>query len=178
MVCTVYLTEGTDLYIHKFYFYSGLKGLCKTQYMRGFFTTKDKDSHVIPISFRSFSVRVRNIRRSTSCSSSNERYFEKPICSKNSSRSCRRNRRLALKLSNKQTKHKRWTAMPLVQCRRAGGLCVCYSFPSGRGEPFHCFHDEPCLLGDDPCLLCESCSFCTDLSPGGGKSTSESQLNN
>lgn len=44
-------------------------------------------SYVIPISLRSFSVRVRKIRRSMSCSSSNGRYFEKPICSKNSARS-------------------------------------------------------------------------------------------
>lgn len=45
------------------------------------------NTHVIPISLRSFSVRVRNILRSMSCSSSTGRYFEKPICSKNSARS-------------------------------------------------------------------------------------------
>lgn len=44
--------------------------------------------YVIPISLRSFSVRVRNIRRSMSCSSSKERYLAKPICSRNSARSC------------------------------------------------------------------------------------------
>lgn len=49
-------------------------------------------SYVIPISLRSFSVRVRNIRRSMSCSSSKERYLEKPICSKNSARSYRNRR--------------------------------------------------------------------------------------
>lgn len=49
-------------------------------------------SYVIPISLRSFSVRVRKIRRSMSCSSSNGRYFEKPICSKNSARSYRKMR--------------------------------------------------------------------------------------
>lgn len=49
-------------------------------------------SYVMPISLRSFSVRVRNIRRSMSSSTSKGRYLEQPICSKNSARSCRKRR--------------------------------------------------------------------------------------
>ena len=44
-------------------------------------------SYVMPTSLRSFSVSVRNIRRSMSCSSSSGRYLEKPICSRNAARS-------------------------------------------------------------------------------------------
>lgn len=46
------------------------------------------DTHVMPISFRSLSVRVRKMRRSTSCSSNTCRYFRHPICSRNVARSC------------------------------------------------------------------------------------------
>lgn len=42
----------------------------------------------MPISFRSLSVRVRKMRRSTSCSSNTCRYFRHPICSRNVARSC------------------------------------------------------------------------------------------
>lgn len=46
------------------------------------------DTHVMPISLRSLSVRVRKILRSTSCSSNTCRYFRHPICSRNVARSC------------------------------------------------------------------------------------------
>lgn len=44
-------------------------------------------THVMPTSLRSFSVSVRKILRSISCSSSKGRYLLKPICSRNSARS-------------------------------------------------------------------------------------------
>lgn len=44
-------------------------------------------THVMPISFRSLSVRVRKMRRSTSCSSNSCRYFRHPICSSRVARS-------------------------------------------------------------------------------------------
>lgn len=44
-------------------------------------------TYVIPISLRSFSVSVRKILRSISCSSSRGRYLIQPICSRNSFRS-------------------------------------------------------------------------------------------
>lgn len=44
-------------------------------------------THVMPISFRSLSVRVRKMRRSTSCSSNSCRYFRHPICSSSVARS-------------------------------------------------------------------------------------------
>lgn len=54
---------------------------------------KDRtDTHVMPISFRSLSVRVRKIRRSTSCSSNTCRYFRHPISSRNVARSCSPNK--------------------------------------------------------------------------------------
>ena len=44
-------------------------------------------THVMPISFRSLSVRVRKMRRSTSCSSNTCRYLRQPICSSSVARS-------------------------------------------------------------------------------------------
>lgn len=47
-----------------------------------------RETHVMPTSLRSFSVSVRKILRSMSCSSSRGRYLLNPICSRNSARSC------------------------------------------------------------------------------------------
>lgn len=61
--------------------------------------------------------------------------------------------------------------MPLDQCRKVGGRRerISHSFLSHWSEPHRCFHDESCLLSDEPYLLCESCFFCPDQSPGGGR---------
>lgn len=104
-----------------------------------------------------------------SCSSSNGRYFEKPICSKNSARSYMKMRFYSLPGTqgnlNKCTESWTNTNMPLGQCRKAGDQR--HSLMFRWSELHRCSRGDSCLLSDDPYLLCECCSFYTGQSPDG-----------
>lgn len=135
-------------------------------------------SYVIPISFRSFSVRVRNIRRSTSCSWSRGRYLEKPICSRNSARSCRNTGvdgvRAGLTAGScpgvrqDLTPNKREKgSVPLGLCRtmEARRGTWHHTQPRPRGDPPP---DDLCTLSGDLYWSCESRFSCTGPNPGRG----------
>lgn len=103
-------------------------------------------AYVIPISLRSFSVRVRNIRRSMSCSSSKERYLENPICSRNSAKSCRHGNTEVITGQRSRGKVRRNADRPLAQCRTAG---VKQAIAARSSPGRHC--EQRCRRHGDSC---------------------------
>lgn len=126
---------------------------------------------MMPTSLRSFSVSVRKILRSMSCSSSRGRYLLNPICSRNSARSCDTHTHTLYRNTSLHNTHMQVTSThthtPWVQCMKAEvqrktaphGILSCYgeSCPWSAGV---CWTDvdNSSLLDQSPANMNETFS--------------------